>query len=80
MHANVCRDFLILRYSTNAIIVCPPSCQNLFLKDVDAESSEPLSLEGPEVHIPSIDSLVFAGKGELTVALQLKATKPKNAK
>ena len=35
MHVNVCRDFLILRYFTNTIVVCPSKCQNFFLEDMD---------------------------------------------
>lgn len=54
MQANVCRDFLILRYCTNVIIVCPPSCQNFFLKDVDVALHYFL-LREPQVRIPSTD-------------------------
>lgn len=64
MHANVCRDFLILRYSANAVIVCPPSCQNFILKDVDVAFHYFLLRDLKSTFL-QLSLLCFAGKGEL---------------
>lgn len=64
MHANVCRYFLILKYSTNAIMVCPPSCQNIFLKDVDV-ALHYFPLRDLKSSFLQLTPLCFAEKGEL---------------